>query len=78
MTINNVLKPNNWDKNWIIKNLNFEGREYSVDSDISHIFNYFFSTIGSNIVETFGDVGDAYKTYDHHPGDIICNSFFST
>ena len=39
--INIVLKPNNCDKNWVIKKLNFEVREYSDDSDTSQIFNTF-------------------------------------
>lgn len=72
--INSVLKPKNYDLKRVIKKLNFEGREYSDDSDISHIFNSFFSTIGSNIAETFGDVGDDHKTYTSR--DRICNSFF--
>ena len=60
--ITNALKPNNSDIKRVIKKLNFEGREYSNDSDISYI-QFFYSTIGSNIVETFGDAGDGHKTY---------------
>ena len=69
MIINNVSKPNNCDLS-SIKELNFEDREYSDDDYIQ----LFFSTIGSNIAETFGDVGDDHKTYTSRNG--ICNSFF--
>ena len=71
-TINNILKPGNFNRTNDIKKLIIDGKLYESSDEISDAFNVFFTNIGKNIAESLPNEGN----HHNHLRGNYANSFF--